>query len=121
MRRRRRSPSGRVLLEERQRACSCVSQRLLSRGALLDVKCPAVRSYKSALCVACEINNSEIIKLLLEAGGDPNARGQNAYTPTLVSQPERSLLLFPAKTPLQGQRLSREALVGCLSVRWPTN
>lgn len=59
-------------------------QRLLARGAALDVKCPAVRTYKSALCVACEVNSPEIIRLILDAGGDPSSRGHNSYTPTLV-------------------------------------
>lgn len=52
----------------------------------MDVKCPGVRTYKSALCVACEVNSPEIIKIILKAGGDPNSRGHNSYTPTLVSR-----------------------------------
>lgn len=62
-----------------------IVKRLLRRGAALDVKCPAVRTYKSALCVACEVNSPEIIRLILNAGGDPNSRGHNSYTPTLMA------------------------------------
>ncbi|KAL8452264.1 hypothetical protein Emed_001425 [Eimeria media] len=62
-----------------------IVKRLLARGAALDVKCPAVRTYKSALCVACEVNSPEIIRLILKAGGDPNSRGHNSYTPTLMA------------------------------------
>lgn len=35
--------------------------------------------------MACEVNSPEIIRLILNAGGDPNSRGHNSYTPTLVS------------------------------------
>lgn len=69
---------------------SCVSvslQLLLKRGASLDLRCPAVKSYKSALFVACEVNAPEIVQLLLEAGADPNWKGHNTYTPTLVRHP----------------------------------
>ncbi|PFH33286.1 ankyrin repeat-containing protein [Besnoitia besnoiti] len=58
---------------------------LLKRGASLDLKCPAVKSYKSALFVACEVNAPEIIQLCLEAGADPNWKGHNSYTPTLLA------------------------------------
>ncbi|CDJ64382.1 ankyrin repeat-containing protein, putative [Eimeria necatrix] len=62
-----------------------IVKRLLARGAAVDVKCPGVRTYKSALCVACEVNSPEIIKIILKAGGDPNSRGHNSYTPTLMA------------------------------------
>ncbi|KAL8429360.1 hypothetical protein Efla_001198 [Eimeria flavescens] len=62
-----------------------IVKRLLARGAAMDVKCPAVRTYKSALCVACEVNSPEIIRLILKAGGDPSTRGHNSYTPTLMA------------------------------------
>ncbi|XP_026193477.1 ankyrin repeat domain-containing protein 17 [Cyclospora cayetanensis] len=62
-----------------------IVKSLLARGAAMDVKCPAVRTYKSALCVACEVNWPEIISLILKAGGDPNSRGHNSYTPTLMA------------------------------------
>ncbi|CDI78305.1 ankyrin repeat-containing protein, putative [Eimeria acervulina] len=62
-----------------------IVKRLLARGAALDVKCPGVRTYKSALCVACEVNSPEIISIILKAGGDPNSRGHNSYTPTLMA------------------------------------
>ncbi|CBZ52827.1 putative ankyrin repeat-containing protein [Neospora caninum Liverpool] len=62
-----------------------IVQLLLRRGASLDLKCPAVKSYKSALFVACEVNAPEIIQLCLEAGADPNWKGHNSYTPTLLA------------------------------------
>ncbi|KYF41470.1 ankyrin repeat-containing protein [Toxoplasma gondii ARI] len=62
-----------------------IVQLLLKRGAALDVKCPAVKSYKSALFVACEVNAPEIIQLCLEARADPNWKGHNSYTPTLLA------------------------------------
>lgn len=58
---------------------------LLKHGAILDFKCPAVKAYKSALCVACEINAPEMIQLFLEKGGNPNWNTYNKYTPTLLA------------------------------------
>lgn len=58
---------------------------LLKHGAVLDCKCPAIRAYKSALYVACEVNAPEIIQLFLESGADPNWNANNKYTPTLLA------------------------------------